>query len=121
MHLPFIDFAHGFSSPGLATPATETRHSARALSPQKAPHQSANSRGRKMFSSEHYTPDRRSDLSKRDRRPNHYWVEPDLVLIVGVMAAVMALLVFTLHSYSPTLTAVPQISTSEPTTTGQGH
>jgi hypothetical protein len=78
-----------------------------------------------MFLSKHYTPDRQNDLKKRDRDadpvPTHTWVEADLVLIIGALAAVMALLVFTLHSYSPTLTAVPQISTSEPTTTGQGR
>jgi hypothetical protein len=78
-----------------------------------------------MFSSGHYTSDRPSDRRKRDRdadpTPTRNWIEADLVLIVGAMAAVMALLVFTLHSYSPKLTAVPQISTSEPTTTGQGH
>jgi hypothetical protein len=78
-----------------------------------------------MFSSEHYRLDRRRDLSKRDRdadpTPARNWIEPDLILIVGAMAAVMALLVFTLHSYSPRLTAVPQISASEPTTTGQGR
>ncbi len=71
-----------------------------------------------MFSSSHYTSDRRTDVGKRDR---DNWVEVDLILIIGAMAAVMALLVFTLHSYSPTLTAVPQISTSEPTTTGQSR
>jgi hypothetical protein len=78
-----------------------------------------------MFLSKHYTPDRRNELRKRDRDadpvPTHTWVEADLILIIGAMAAVMALLVFTLHSYSPTLTAVPQISTSEPVTTGQGR
>jgi hypothetical protein len=80
-----------------------------------------------MFSSGHYTSDRRNDRRERDRdadrtfRPTRTWVEADLILIAGAMAAVMGLLVFTLHSYSPKLTAVPQISTSEPTTTGQGH
>jgi len=72
-------------------------------------------------------PDRRNDLRKRDRevdptpRRTRSWFDAEMVLIVGMMAAVMALLVFTLHSYSPRLTAVPQISTSEPTTTGQGR
>lgn len=44
-----------------------------------------------------------------------------MILIVGAMAAVMALLVYTLHSYSPRLTAVPEITTSEPATTGQAR
>jgi hypothetical protein len=70
-----------------------------------------------QMSSPERIPDRRND----PRRGGRHWLDPDLILIVGVMAAVMAVLVFTLHSYSPQLTAVPQISTSEPTTTGQGR
>ena len=74
-----------------------------------------------MLPSEHHAHTQRNDWKRGAREPTRPWIEADMILIVAAMAAVMALLVFTLHRTSPTLTAAPQIDMSEPTTTGQGR
>jgi hypothetical protein len=57
--------------------------------------------------------------------PNHRdrggeWGNGALIGTVAAMVIVMAVIAFTLHRNSPLVTAVPQITPSEPSTSGQG-
>jgi hypothetical protein len=48
------------------------------------------------------------------------WGNGAIVAVIGAMVIVMALIAFTLHRNSPLVAAGPTVSTSEPSTTGEG-
>jgi hypothetical protein len=48
------------------------------------------------------------------------WGNGDIILILAAMVVVMAIIAVTLHRNSPFTASGPGISTSEPSTTGQG-
>jgi hypothetical protein len=62
-----------------------------------------------------------SDNKREWTRPRRReWGNGDITLIVAAMAVVMAIIAVTLHRNSPFTASVPSISTSEPSTTGEG-
>jgi hypothetical protein len=60
-----------------------------------------------------------NDRERTRRRPRE-WGNGNIIAIIAAMGVVMAVITLTLHRIFPLVATGPNISASEPSTTGQG-